>query len=181
MPREHVAIEQHFDRMLTAQTSAEAPWVMPASHNASQSLSKGSAACLAEDVATVRERAARRRQARQEASKENVCPVQVGDKCQAGKLEGENADGDKQQQGAQDIPVADLDEWVKAAGSIEERAKRRRQVAELRHQEKTADKVPNKVFTGAKLQPVPRQGRGAQQVGSRSATRHRQPMAQQAA
>lgn len=167
-PREQIAVEYHMERMSTAQASPDAPWVMPDSHNCSTELSKGLAASLAEDVAMVRERAARRRNARQEESKENVRPEQCAThEAAASKAEGEAGDDclKKPQPWPQDLPATDLDEWVRAASSIEERAQRRRQVAERRHQEKIADRASNvnvKVFTGAKVQPVPRQGRAAQ-------------------
>merc|ERR1719329_35964 len=48
----------------------------------------------------------------------------------------------------------DLDEWVRAAETAEERARRGRLVAERRHREKADEKGAKlKCFTGARFQP----------------------------
>jgi len=77
------------------------------------------------------------------------------------------------------VKPTDLDDWVRAAVTPEERARRAREVAERRHKEKAAEKAAQvKCFTGARTQSMLRQGRGGQPGSSSNSREASKQMAQ---
>lgn len=146
LPREQAAIERHMERTSTAQASLDDTELSVQSNR--PGWNDSTRADSQDGVSKL--------------SKDLLAPRSRSDQA---------APGDNQSTKQQ---AADLDDLVRVGATPEERAKRARELAQRKHNERAEKAAAVKCFTGAKTQPVPRQGRSGHPGSSHSASQHRQ-------